>query len=144
MVLTQQLLDQLERDEGCQLRSYKDSVGVWTIGYGHTEAGLGPGVVWTQKQADAQLVVDATALCGSLDIHLPWVSILSPARRDALHNMAFNLGVHGLLGFNTFLSYMQKGDFPMAALDLKGTKWAGQVKDRAVRLARQIVSDVYV
>ena len=23
--------------EGCELESYQDSVGVWTIGYGHTK-----------------------------------------------------------------------------------------------------------
>ena len=26
--------------EGCRLRAYRDSVGVWTIGRGHTKIGL--------------------------------------------------------------------------------------------------------
>ena len=27
----------LKKFEGCELEAYQDSVGVWTIGYGHTK-----------------------------------------------------------------------------------------------------------
>lgn len=29
-------LELIKRFEGCPLAAYKDSAGVWTIGYGHT------------------------------------------------------------------------------------------------------------
>ena len=30
-------IDLLKFFEGCELKAYQDSVGVWTIGYGHTK-----------------------------------------------------------------------------------------------------------
>ena len=44
------LISDLKRDEGLRLTAYKDTVGVWTVGYGH--AHVAPGTVWTQEQAD--------------------------------------------------------------------------------------------
>ena len=34
--LSQNGLNLIKQFEGCRLTAYKDSVGVWTIGYGHT------------------------------------------------------------------------------------------------------------
>jgi GH24 family phage-related lysozyme (muramidase) len=50
--------------ESCVLKSYPDPASggpPWTIGYGATGAGIGPGVIWTQEQADIRLASD-TAL----------------------------------------------------------------------------------
>ncbi len=44
----------IEAFEGLFLRSYKDSVGVWTIGYGHTTAAGGPRVVAGQRITSAE------------------------------------------------------------------------------------------
>lgn len=49
-------LDLIKRWEGLRLTAYQDSVGVWTIGYGHT-AEAGPpapkaGMKITEKEAD--------------------------------------------------------------------------------------------
>ena len=47
--------------EGCRLTAYPDPKtggDPWTIGHGSTGPGIGPGVVWTQAQADARLVDD--------------------------------------------------------------------------------------
>lgn len=41
--------------EGCLLTAYKDSVGVWTIGYGHI-VGVTEGLTIIQEQADAWLI----------------------------------------------------------------------------------------
>lgn len=43
--------------EGCRLTAYQDSVGVWTIGYGHT-SGVKQGQKITQAQADDFLKKD--------------------------------------------------------------------------------------
>jgi lysozyme len=51
-------LDLIRHAEGCRLDAYQDSVGVWTIGYGHTR-GVTEGMSITQDQADAFLVEDA-------------------------------------------------------------------------------------
>lgn len=53
-------IELLKRWEGCRLKAYQDSVGVWTIGYGLTSAaGIIPvtaGLTITQQQADDYLV----------------------------------------------------------------------------------------
>ena len=39
-------------EEGLRLTAYKDSGGVWTIGWGHTGPDVHEGLVWTREQAE--------------------------------------------------------------------------------------------
>ena len=48
--------------EGLRLTAYRDSGGVWTIGYGHTGLDVKPGLVITQAQAESYLQQDAEKL----------------------------------------------------------------------------------
>ena len=50
-------IDLIKSFESCRLTAYQDSVGVWTIGYGHTN-GVYKGMTITQAQADAFLRED--------------------------------------------------------------------------------------
>lgn len=134
--ITPELITDLKRDEGCVLHSYRDSLGIWTIGYGH--AHVAPGLTWTQSQADAALVSDVTKIATELIAHLPWITSLSQVRQDALFNMAFNLGVDGVLGFHNTLSFIQHGDYNRAADNMLQSLWARQVHQRANRLAEMI------
>lgn len=129
---TAKLIPDLQRDEGLRLQAYKDTVGIWTIGYGH--AHVTPGLVWTESQALKQLDQDVEETRQELDTKLPWWKNLDDRRQDALLNMAFNMGTEDLLTFNQFLSYLQRGRFEEAANDLRGTKWFGQVGSRAQRI----------
>lgn len=131
-----ELIAQLKIDEGCRLTAYKDTVGVWTVGYGH--AHVQPGTVWTQAQAEAQLIADVAEHNDKLADALPWVAKLDPVRRRVLQNMAFNLGIAGLLGFKNTLEYVRTGQYDLAAQNMLASKWAKQVGQRAVRLAKQM------
>jgi lysozyme len=53
--LTDDGLAHLKQFEGCRLKSYRDSVGVATIGYGQT-GGVTLGMTITQEQADFMLL----------------------------------------------------------------------------------------
>ena len=64
-------------------------------------------------------------------------------RADALLNMAFNLGVDGLLGFYNTLSSVRAGDYDKAGDNMLASKWARQVKGRAVELAAQMKTGRY-
>lgn len=44
--------------EGCYLRAYRDSSGVWTIGYGHTGPDVETGLTITREQANQLLFED--------------------------------------------------------------------------------------
>lgn len=50
-------LNLIKSFEGCKLTAYQDAVGVWTIGWGHTE-GVKAGQKITQAQADEYLRKD--------------------------------------------------------------------------------------
>lgn len=138
------LVEQLKKDEGLRLKAYKDTVGVWTIGYGHTGPEVKPGLVWTEAQAEAALVEDILEHNAKLAAALPWVSGLDPVRRRVLQNMAFNLGLGsaskgtGLLGFKNTLEFVRTGQYDKAADGMLASKWARQVGNRAVRLAKQM------
>lgn len=131
-----ELIAQLKIDEGCRLTAYKDTVGVWTVGYGH--AHVAPGTVWTQAKAEAVLISDVTEHNALLAEKLPWIAKLDPVRRRVLQNMAFNLGIAGLLGFKNTLEYVRTGQYDEAARNMLASKWARQVGNRAVRLAKQM------
>jgi lysozyme len=50
--------------------------------------------------------------------------------------MAFNMGVEGLLQFHTTLALIQAGHYDQAASAMLLSKWATQVGQRAIELAR--------
>jgi len=142
---TPYLAADIGRDEGLRLQAYPDpdtGAAPWTIGYGYTGADVRPGLVWTKAQADAALTQQIDQVQGQLDHLLPWWREVNDARQDVLVNMAYNLGVRGLLGFHTFLAAAQRRRNAAAAEDLlitdgRPTRWVRQVHGRATRLARQ-------
>lgn len=137
-----ELIAALKQDEGLRLTAYRDTVGVWTVGYGH--AHVDPNTVWTQAKAEAQLVEDVDEHNAKLALALPWIGSLDPIRRRVLQNMAFNLGIgsaergNGLLGFKNTLEYVRTGQYDRAAAGMLASKWAKQVKGRAIRLAEEM------
>jgi lysozyme len=57
-------LDLIKEFEDCELTAYPDPKtggAPWTIGWGATGPGIGPGTVWTQEQADNRLLDDVAA-----------------------------------------------------------------------------------
>ena len=57
MRASQTLIDAIKKFEGVSLKAYKDSAGVWTIGYGHTKD-VKAGDKITQYQAEQFLKED--------------------------------------------------------------------------------------
>ena len=135
----------LRIDEGCRLRAYPDPLtgaSPWTIGYGHTGLDVHPAIVWIQDQAEAALAADLDRHCGELVHALPWVERLDPVRAAVLINMAFNLGVPGLLAFRNTLAAVRSGAYVRAANGMRASTWARQVHGRAERLAREMETGV--
>jgi lysozyme len=128
------VFDQLKRDEGLRLKPYRDSVGKLTIGYGRNLDDNGV----TEEEAAGLLYNDIVTAKQSLAKHLPWFMQLDDARRGVLINMAFNLGIWGLLSFKKFLASIQSGDYATAKAEMLNSRWAEQVGARAQRLAIQM------
>ena len=89
MNISQKGIDLIKKFEGCKLYSYRDSVGVATIGYGHTK-NVKIGMSITQAQADLFLKEDILLFEKSINA----LSInFTQGEFDALCSWCFNLGV---------------------------------------------------
>jgi len=136
------LLAELRRDEGVRREIYKDTVGYDTIGVGHNvyakplPEGWNPPI--TDEQINQLLSEDLVDVFEGLDKHLPWWRNLSEARQRVLINMAFNLGVRGLLTFKNTLKAIEQGKYGYASALMLQSKWASQVGARASRLSRMM------
>lgn len=83
-------LNLIKKFEGCVLKAYQDSAGVWTIGYGHT-LGVKNGQVITQVQAEEYLKSDcatAESAVNSYNSKYNW----NQNQFDALVSFTFNCG----------------------------------------------------
>jgi lysozyme len=84
----------IKRFEGCRLEAYQDSVGVWTIGYGHTTAAGSPSVVpgmkITQDQAESILIKDLSIYASYVDRYVK-VKISDNARAACI-SFCYNVG----------------------------------------------------
>lgn len=137
--LIKQVVHDLKRHEGCRLKAYKCTAGVWTIGYGHTK-GVKEGDTCTQAQAEAWLEED---LQKSVDIAKRVVrnyNDLNAVRKGVLINMAFNLGETRLRQFKRTLATIESGQFATAAVQMLESLWARQVGQRATELAARMSS----
>ena len=129
-----QIITDLKRDEGVVLHAYQDSLGLWTIGIGRLiDQRKGGGI--SEKEAVMLLTHDLERIMTDLDTRIPWWTHQPEPVQRALVNMAFNLGVPGLMGFKGMLAALQARNYVEAAKAALDSKWAKQVGDRARRVA---------
>lgn len=143
------IYDQLRRDEGEVLHVYLDSKGVRTAGVGHNLESHG--INWSvdypvaKEMSDSWLTSDVDAVNLEIYVRLPWASTaLNDARFGVLQNLAFNMGIKGLMGFKKTLGFIENGLYSAAATEMLNSSWATQVGARADRLAEQMSSGVWV
>lgn len=91
MKISQAGLDLIKRFEGCKLEAYRDAVGIWTIGYGHTGPNVHDGLKITQAQADAILAQDVGRFASGVAANVNVA--LTQSEFDALVSFAFNVGL---------------------------------------------------
>ena len=82
------LIAAIKKFEGVRLTAYQDSVGVWTIGYGHT-AGVKKGDKITEYQAEQFLREDLKKFEAVAD---KCKRISTQGRYDAILDFIYNLG----------------------------------------------------
>lgn len=135
----QRLTEQLERHEGLKLHPYKCTAGKLTIGIGRNliDKGISP------DEARIMLNHDIDEFWRKLSKELPLVNGLDDVRQNVIVNMAFNLGVRGLLTFKNMINCLAARDYHGAAKEMLNSKWANQVGNRADELAKQMVTGEY-
>lgn len=129
----EKLITQLRAHEGDEHKIYRCSEGYLTIGVGRNLETNGI----SQEESDFLLANDLSRVeqqvCRNISLRG-----LNDARVAVLINMAFNLGISGLLKFKKTLAYIELGDFETAATEMLDSKWRKQVGFRAIQLAEQL------
>lgn len=127
---------QLVKHEGLRLKPYHCTAGKLTIGVGRNLDDKGI----TEAEAAALLDNDINEVWKECSSRLAAFGFgaLDDARQHVLLDMAFNLGVPGLLRFKKMLDAIGRRDFDAAAREMLESQWARQVGDRAVELAQMM------
>jgi len=123
------------QDEGLKLMPYKDTVGKITIGYGRnlSDRGISVNEAEFMLENDIKIAIsDAKRIMGDKWKELPLNVKL------VLVDMAFNMGLSRLRKFKRFIQALKKGDYITAKKEILDSRWAHQVGDRAIELAKMI------
>jgi lysozyme len=138
-ILSAALFDQIEEHEGFRERPYKDSEGHWTCGIGWS---LETGPPMSRDTARFIMASQVRTVWAELQQRLPWILEIDQVRAGVLIEMAFQMGVAGLMGFTKMLAACEAMDWDTAAAEMLASKWAAQTPERAATLAAQMRTGV--
>ena len=136
-MVNQKTLDLIKKYEGLRLKAYKDTGGVWTIGYGHTSDDYFPvnsKSRITAEKAEELLAHDLKEAEAAVDrlVKVP----MNANQRGALVSFTYNLG-EGQVSESTLLKKLNAGDYASVPAQMKrwvyddGVKLRGLVRRRA-------------
>lgn len=107
------------RHEGYMPHVYRCTAGKLTIGYGYNlQAGM------PEDEAHLLMRHRLNKIDGELDGRLLWYDSLPAAIKNVLQDMAYQMGVAGLLQFKKFLAALEAGMVEQAAKEMLDSKWA--------------------
>lgn len=136
-MINREALNLIKSFEGKMLKAYKDPIGIWTIGYGHTAAAGPPspkaGMVITSAQAEALLVKDLGKYEAAVRkaVKVP----MTDNQYGALVSLCYNIGP-GNFAKSTLVRKLNAGDVNGAAaqfdvwVNAGGKRLAGLVRRR--------------
>lgn len=127
------LVKQLKKHEGLELKPYKCTSNKLTIGIGRNLEDVGI----SEIEAEYLLMNDLDTYMTAAKTY-DWYNGLNDARKAVIVSMLFNMGQ---TNFNKFLKMKQAlsvGDYAEAAKQMLDSRWAKQVKGRAVELSKQM------
>lgn len=132
-----EIVADLKADEGWRAEPYQDHLGLWTIGYGFLIDGR-KSVRLPQVVGDFWLKTLVEERTKALNDALPWLQAEPDDVQRALVNMAYQMGVAGVLKFQKMLDALKAGDRNLAANEALDSTWAKQTPQRAQKVAALI------
>jgi|TARA_R100000234_G_C4853486_1_gene116177 lysozyme len=111
----------IKKFEGCELESYQDAVGVWTIGYGHTK-NIKEGMTISKEQADNMLLNELDEYCEYVEKAVDVT--LKQCEFDALVAWTYNLGPTNL-NESTMLKKLNNKEYQDVPHEIKRWNKAG-------------------
>lgn len=117
--------------EGIKKSVYKDSLGLYTIGIGFL----------CDPSKNAGLSIEECMMIlryrlANLEKQLSqyaWFTIQDPVRRSVVIEMAYNLGVNGLLGFKNMIAALGDRQVGTAAVEMGKSLWAEQIGEARLK-----------
>lgn len=141
--MTDNITRQLRGDEAVRKTVYPDQFGFATIAVGRLVDSRKPGAGLRDSEINLMLANDISDRRSALSARLPWFKDLDEARQGVLLNMAFQLGVDGLMGFTQTLRLVQAGQYAAAAKEMMSSDWGRQTPERAKRMHDQMLTGVW-
>ncbi|MBE6447896.1 MAG: lysozyme [Alphaproteobacteria bacterium] len=146
MIDINQASERLLLHEGLRLKPYYCTAGKQTIGVGRnldanpisdTEAKvIGDWHHGITKSAALYLLRnDIKRTFKDCKEHISFFDTLDSERQYALLDMAFNMGIGGLLKFKQMLSFLEYGEYSKAASECLNSNYAKKTGSRAKRIA---------
>ncbi|MEO1657452.1 MAG: lysozyme [Pseudomonadota bacterium] len=131
--------------EGLELEAYQDIVGVWTIGYGHTDhAGppeVTPGLTITEEEAEDILRNDLgqyeNAVTKAVKVDI------TQNMFDALVSITYNIGVNGMKG-STFIKRLNQKNYVGCAEAMQWWNKAGGQVVSGLKRRREAEADLFL
>jgi len=158
MMMSDKLIERVKKHEGFETKPYKDTVGKLTIGYGRNlednPLSIDELIVlfnrtqWlnvsaAENWAEMLLRHDLERTEKELNERLAIWPMCDSKEQTVLLDMAYNMGVSGLLTFKGMLHAIDNDDNAQAAAELLDSYYAEQVKNRAVDNAVLLAGDEY-
>ncbi|MCI7362356.1 MAG: glycoside hydrolase family protein [Campylobacter sp.] len=141
------LKESIKMHEGFRSSVYLCPTGHPTVGYGFRVADLSPdelalnaGAVEPMSKEVAEKILDIKITKFKKQIYnaLPWLTYAPMDIQDALCEMAYQMGVAGLLGFKNTLAMIKAKRYSEAAENMLKSKWATQTPKRAREIANLV------
>ena len=136
------IIEILRKHEGVESHAYVDSVGKITLGVGRNidpNQGLG----LSDDEIDYLLANDVVRVEAELSQVFRWYDDLNDARKDAMMDMCFNMGLPRLMLFKRALAAMSARLYEIAAVEFLDSRWAKQVGHRAITISEMIRTGEY-
>jgi len=114
------------KHEDKKLYPYKDTVGKLTIGVGHNLDDNGI----SNATAEFILAEDINTAEDELVDVFPKFDTYPDEVKMVMTDMMFNMGYHRFVGFKKMIKAVKAGDYKLASVEARDSKWCKQVGSR--------------
>ncbi|NCW70268.1 MAG: hypothetical protein EBV86_17225 [Marivivens sp.] len=144
-MFTSRLIEAIKKHEGFSSTAYRCPAGMITIGFGRCIDAKEPGTGISETEAEVLLENDlikferAAKRAAGTEV---WDK-LNQVRREALIEMAFNMGEGNLRKFKNMMMALAREDYERAWREALDSRWATQVGKRAHNVAERLLFGKY-
>lgn len=128
------LLTSIKKHEGYRAKTYKDTEGYDTIGYGFAIKDL----ALQQDIAHHILERKVSELIVNCFDSFPWMAESPSKVQEVVIEMCYQMGIRGVSKFVKTLNHLKSGNYEEAAKEMLDSRWAKQTPNRAKGLSEII------